>query len=496
MTALMYKSTRGSKKMVSSTEAIVKGIAEDGGLYVPSICPEKIQNLSGLKNAAYQEMAFQVMTPFLGDFTAEELKKCIESAYDDKFDTPEIAAITKAAGVYFLELYHGPTLAFKDMALTILPYLMKTSVNKLKLDKEVVILTATSGDTGKAALEGFAGVPGTRIIVFFPEHGVSQIQKRQMITQTGDNTHVVGIEGNFDDAQNGVKTIFGDQDLKKRLEEEDMMFSSANSINIGRLIPQVVYYFYAYAQLLKKGEISSGQPINYVVPTGNFGNILAGYYAKMIGLPVNKLICASNDNKVLFDFFRLGIYNRKREFFTTISPSMDILISSNLERLIFLLTDQDGSLTRELMEQLNKHGEYQIPSQMKEKIQAFYAGYASEDQTKKTIKQVFNTAGYLIDTHTAVAYSVYKDYFEETGDHTPAVVVSTASPYKFTRDVMASLDQKFADRDEFKLIKEMSALLKADIPRPIFDLEKRTVLHKTVCARAEMKEEVERILGL
>lgn len=496
MTGLMYKSTRGSKNIVSATEAIIKGIAEDGGLYVPTDWPLKLRNLGNLKDLTYQEIAFLIMSPFLTDFTEAELKKCIEKAYDNKFDTPEIAPLTKAAGVYFLELYHGPTLAFKDMALTILPYLMKASVEKLKMDKEIIILTATSGDTGKAALEGFAGVSGTKIIVFFPEHGVSQIQKRQMVTQAGANTHVIGIEGNFDDAQTGVKSIFGDQELNKRLEAEDKIFSSANSINIGRLIPQVVYYFYAYAQLLNKGEAAPGQSVNFVVPTGNFGNILAGYYAKMIGLPINKLICASNDNKVLFDFFSSGTYDRKRDFFTTISPSMDILISSNLERLIFLLAAQDGSLTRSFMEQLNNIGQYSIPAQMKEKLNVFYGGYATEEQTQKTIKQVFDTAGYLIDTHTAVAYSVYRDYQEETKDDTPSVVISTASPYKFTRDVMVSLDESFAGRDEFQLIKEMSAILNADVPKPISDLEKRAVLHNTVCAKDEMKKEVEKRLGL
>lgn len=496
MTELMYKSTRGSSVEVSATGAIIKGIAEDGGLYVPAVWPEKIGDLANLKGLTYQEIALLIMAPFLTDFTEAELKICIEKAYDEKFDTSEIAPVRKAAGAYFLELYHGPTLAFKDMALTILPYLMKSSVEKLKMDKEIVILTATSGDTGKAALEGFSGVAGTSIIVFFPEHGVSQIQKRQMVTQTGDNTHVIGIEGNFDDAQSGVKAIFGDQELKKRLEALDKVFSSANSINIGRLIPQVVYYFYAYSRLMKMGEVRPGQPINFVVPTGNFGNILAGYYAKMIGLPVNKLICASNDNKVLFDFFTSGTYDRKRDFFTTISPSMDILISSNLERLIFLLTAEDGSLTKMFMDQLNNDGEYSVSAQTKEKLNIFYGGYATEEQTQKTIKQVFDTAGYLIDTHTAVAYSVYRDYLEETKDNTPSVIVSTASPYKFTRDVMASLDKKYEGRDEFQLIKEMSAIMNEDIPAPISDLDKKPVLHKTVCSRDEMKKEVAKRLGL
>lgn len=496
MTVPMYRSTRGSENQVSSTEAIVRGIAEDGGLYVPAEWPGVIEDLHTLKEETYQKIAFRVMAPFLGDFTDGELKACIEKAYDKKFDTTETVVLTKAAGVHFLELYHGPTLAFKDMALTILPHLMMVSAKKLNLDQEIVILTATSGDTGKAALEGFAGVPGTRIIVFYPASGVSQIQKRQMVTQTGHNTHVIGIEGNFDDAQNGVKAIFGDGKLKKRMKAAHKMFSSANSINIGRLVPQVVYYFYAYARLMKKGEITPGQEINFVVPTGNFGNILAGYYAKMMGLPVNKLICASNDNKVLFDFFRRGTYDKKRDFYTTISPSMDILISSNLERLLFLLTGEDGDLTRDFMDRLNKKGEYSITPQMKEKLADFYGGFATEEQTRKTIKQVFSSAGYLIDTHTAVAYSVYQDYLQETGDNTPTVVLSTASPYKFTRDVLTSLDEKYAGRDEFELIKEMSALLKADIPGPLAGLENRPVLHKSICTKDEMQKEVEKRLGL
>jgi threonine synthase len=489
-----YISTRGNDKAIGAAETIILGIAADGGLFVPRCFPAPITDLKRLVNLSYQDLAYEVMQLFLTDFTETELRSCITNAYDDKFTTPTIAPLTNKAGVHFLELYHGPTLAFKDMALTILPYLLKTAAKKLNQDAEIVILTATSGDTGKAALEGFAGVAGTKIIVFFPEHGVSEIQKRQMITQTGANTHVIGIEGNFDDAQSGVKAIFTDPELIRKLAAANKMFSSANSINIGRLIPQVVYYFYAYTQLCRSGAISCGDQVNFAVPTGNFGNILAGYYAQQIGLPIKKLICASNDNKVLYDFFNTGTYDRNREFVTTISPSMDILISSNLERLLFDICGQDGNKTRTLMEQLQKAGKYSITTEMATKLHSFYGGFTSEADTYRTIKDVFEKTHYLLDTHTAVAYAVSQAYREETKDTTPMVVVSTASPYKFTRAVMTALDKKYADSDEYQLIAEMADLLQEEPPLAIRDLDKRPILHRTVCQKKEMKPLLERLL--
>lgn len=496
MSELKFTSTRGGQDTVTAAEAIIRGIAADGGLFVPTSWPEKINNLEELQDLSYQELAYQVMRLFLTDFTENELRTCIANAYDEKFRTELIAPLNSKAGVHFLELYHGPTLAFKDMALTILPHLMKTAARKLKNDKEIVILTATSGDTGKAALEGFADVEGTQIIVFFPEHGVSEIQKRQMITQAGANTCVIGIEGNFDDAQSAVKAIFADEELNSKLNQAGKMFSSANSINIGRLIPQVVYYFSAYAQLCKKEAISCGDKVNFVVPTGNFGNILAGYYAKQIGLPIQKLLCASNDNKVLYDFFETGIYDKNRPFVTTISPSMDILISSNLERLLYTISAEDGPKTRGLMESLNKTGCYEITADMKEKFQIFYGNYASEAETLQTIGEVFKEQGYLMDTHTAVAYAVYQKYLSETADPATTVVVSTASPFKFPRDVMRALDEQYAIRDEFELVKEMATLIGGAAPAPIQDLAKKAILHRTVCEKGQMKAAVEKRLGL
>ena len=496
MNNIMYRSTRGGNNFISSAEAIVKGIAEDGGLFVPNEMPTMPFALDQIVKMEYKELAYQVMKMFLSDFTESELRNCIEKAYDQKFDTSEIAPVTEKADTYFLELFHGPTLAFKDMALTVLPYLMKTAMKKLGIEKEVVILTATSGDTGKAALEGFADVEGIKIIVYFPEHGVSDVQKMQMVTQTGKNTFVIGIEGNFDDAQNGVKQMFGDKELIANMNKNGFVFSSANSINIGRLVPQVVYYFYAYAQACKAGGIKAGEEINFTVPTGNFGNILAGYYAKRMGLPIKNLICASNENKVLFDFISTGIYDKVRDFIVTTSPSMDILISSNLERLLFVLAGNDSVKTAELMQQLSKNGKYQITDEMKKNLAGFAAGYASEKETSEAIKDVYEKSGYIIDTHTAVAYKVYRKYIETTGDTTKNVVVSTASPYKFTADVMKSINEKYNSFNDFDLIRKMGELAKEEIPAAIKDIEKRPVLHKIVCQTSEMKAQVERILGI
>ena len=400
---LLYRSTRNNEETAKASEAILRGLAGEGGLYVPEQIPALNVSMEELSKMRYQDVAYEVMKLFLTDFTEEELRHCINSAYDKKFDTPRIAELVKKDGAYFLELFHGATIAFKDMALSILPYLLTTSAKKNHVKNEIVILTATSGDTGKAALAGFADVPGTKIIVFYPKHGVSPIQEKQMITQRGDNTYVIGIEGNFDDAQTGVKKMFSDAALAEEMAAAGYQFSSANSINIGRLVPQVVYYVYSYAALLAKGEIADGEKINVVVPTGNFGNILAAYYAKQMGVPIAKLICASNENKVLFDFFATGCYDKNREFILTSSPSMDILISSNLERLIYQTAGRDAEKNNAYMKALNETGRYEITDEMREQLKDFYGNFASEEETAAAIKDVYEKTGYIMDTHTAVA---------------------------------------------------------------------------------------------
>ena len=407
---ILYKSTRGGETEVPASRAVLKGLADDGGLYVPESIPTLDVPLEKLAEMSYQDLAYEVMSRFLTDYTEEELRHCINSAYDAKFDTPEIAPLHQADGAYFLELFHGKTIAFKDMALSILPYLMTTAARKNHITNEIVILTATSGDTGKAAMAGFADVPGTSIIVFYPKDGVSPVQERQMVTQKGENTHVVAIRGNFDDAQTGVKKIFGNKELEKELDAAGFQFSSANSINIGRLVPQAAYYVYAYASLIRNGEIKAGDVINVVVPTGNFGNILAAYYAKKMGLPIGKLICASNENKVLYDFFASGTYDKNREFVLTSSPSMDILVSSNLERLIYRISGDDARKTKELMESLSNGGKYEITDEMKAQLADFYGNYASEEEVSATIARVYKEDQYVLDTHTAVAAAVYGKY--------------------------------------------------------------------------------------
>ncbi|MBS4021125.1 MAG: threonine synthase [Dethiobacter sp.] len=495
MKQTLYKSTRSDSLPVSAAAAIVRGIAGDGGLFVPVSFPRPIE-IEALVGQSFQEVAYRVMQPFLTDFCQDELRNCIENAYDRKFDTPLIAPLVKKGEVFFLELFHGPTLAFKDMALSILPHLLRTAVKKLGIEKEIVILTATSGDTGKAALEGFAGVEGTTIIVYFPEHGVSEIQKRQMVTQEGSNVHVIGIEGNFDDAQAGVKSMFSDTGLSKKMAATNLVFSSANSINIGRLIPQVAYYFYAYLQLRAAGEIKAGEEINFAVPTGNFGNILAGYYARELGLPVKTLICASNENKVLFDFFRSGTYDRNRRFVVTMSPSMDILISSNLERLLYLVSENDAAVTARLMQELAVSGSYRVSDEVKAKLKSFRAGFASEDDTARAIRDVFARDDYVIDTHTAVSWSACQKYRAESGDSTKTVIVSTASPFKFPRDVMKAIAGIDAGLDDFALVKELGKLIADGIPKAVSELEQKPVLHRTVCQIEEMKSSLEKILGI
>lgn len=493
---LIYKSTRNNQETATASEAILKGLAGEGGLFVPSYIPKLDKSLEELSKMSYQEVAYEVMKIFMTDFTEEELKHCINSAYDKKFDTENIAELVKKDDAYYLELFHGATIAFKDMALSILPYLMTTSAKKNQVKNEIVILTATSGDTGKAALAGFADVPGTKIIVFYPKHGVSPIQEKQMVTQRGENTYVIGIEGNFDDAQTGVKKMFSDAALAEEMNEAGYQFSSANSINIGRLVPQVVYYVYSYATLLARGEISDGEQINVVVPTGNFGNILAASYAKQMGVPIAKLICASNENKVLFDFFTTGCYDRNRDFILTTSPSMDILISSNLERLIYQTAGRDAEKNNEFMKELNTNGVYTITDDMKEQMKDFYGNYATEEETAQTIKEVYNKADYIIDTHTAVAASVYKKYEKETGDTTKTVIASTASPYKFTRSVMNAIDSSYDSKTDFELIDELEKLSGVKVPQAIEDIRSAAVLHDTVCETEDMCKEVKKILNI
>ncbi|MCR5355738.1 MAG: threonine synthase [Lachnospiraceae bacterium] len=491
---LKYVSTRDANEVVSASQAILKGLANGGGLFVPTTIPKLDVSLEDLSKMSYQETAYEVMKLFLTDFTESELKTCIERAYDSKFDTDEIAPLVYADGAYYLELFHGSTIAFKDMALSILPHLMITSARKNNVKNDIVILTATSGDTGKAALAGFAGVEGTRIIVFYPKDGVSPIQKQQMVTQLGDNTLVVGIDGNFDQAQTGVKQMFADKEMAAELDAKGFQFSSANSINIGRLVPQIVYYVYSYAKLVENEKIQAGDKINVVVPTGNFGNILAAFYAKNMGLPIAKLICASNENKVLYDFFSTGVYDKNRDFVLTNSPSMDILISSNLERLIYRIAGEDSVKNAELMKQLNETGKYEITSDMKAQLDEFYGNYADEADTAKTIHDLYEKTGYVIDTHTAVAAGVYAKYKAETQDDTPTVIASTASPFKFARSVMFAIDSKYGSMEDFELVDELSKVSGVEVPKAVEEIRNAEVRHKTICAVDEMPQVVRNFL--
>ena len=494
---ILYKSTRGGEFGVTASRAVLEGLAGDGGLFVPERMPSLDVPMEKLAGMSYQELAYEVMSRFLTDYTEEELKGCIARAYDEKFDTPEIAPLRKADGAYFLELFHGATIAFKDMALSILPHLMTAAARKNQVKNEIVILTATSGDTGKAAMAGFADVPGTRIIVFYPKDGVSPVQERQMVTQKGDNTYVVAIRGNFDDAQTGVKKMFGDAALAADLDRAGFQFSSANSINIGRLVPQVAYYVYAYAQLVKQGEIAAGDRINVTVPTGNFGNILAAYYAKQMGLPIGRLICASNENKVLYDFFRTGVYDKNREFILTSSPSMDILVSSNLERLIYRVAGEDPEKTRSLMESLSGTGSYEITGEMREKLGDFYGNYAGEDEVSAVIAKLYREDRYVIDTHTAVAACVLEKYREETGDTAKTVIASTASPYKFARSVLHAIDsEKYDGMTDLEQIDALEAVAKVPVPRAIEEIRSAPVRHNTVADVEGMEAAVRKILGL
>ena len=491
---LYYKSTRNSNLKVTASEAILKGLAPDGGLFVPEKLPVLGKSMEELKDLNYQDTAYEVMKCFLTDFTEEELRNCIEKAYDSKFDDEAIAPLVKVEDTYYLELFHGATIAFKDMALSILPHLMIVSAKKNHAENTIVILTATSGDTGKAAMAGFADVEGTRIIVFYPKDGVSRVQELQMLTQKGANTSVVGISGNFDDAQSGVKKIFGDKEFAKELAGRGYQLSSANSINIGRLVPQVVYYVYAYAKLLENGEIENGEKINVTVPTGNFGNILAAYFAKQMGVPIDKLICASNDNKVLYDFFKTGVYDKNRPFILTSSPSMDILISSNLERLIYLSTGCDAEETKKRMEELSKDGKYSVTGEMRARMADFVGGYADQAANAAEIKRLYDETGYMIDTHTGVASCVYHNYVKETGDTKKTVIASTASPYKFSRSVMEAIFGSEEGKGEFELIDEMEKASGVKIPQAIEEIRKAEIRHNRQCNPEEMEKTVSEIL--
>ena len=487
---IKYESTRGSKNTLSSAAAVIQGIAEDKGLYVPDHIPALPFEIKDMQGKSYKEIAKAVIGAFFTDYTPEEMQHCIDGAYTGKFEAEEIVPLVKAGDAYFLELYHGRTAAFKDMALSILPYLLTTAMKKENEDKKVCILTATSGDTGKAALEAFADVPGTEIIVFFPDSGVSQVQERQMITQEGANTHVFAIKGNFDDAQTGVKKIFNDDAFAAKLAGYGCKLSSANSINIGRLIPQVAYYVYAYIKMVETGAVKDGEKINIVVPTGNFGNILAAYYASKMGIPVNKFICASNKNKVLTDFINTGTYSTDREFYLTNSPSMDILISSNLERLLYHLCGGNGEEVKAMMESLDKNKQYTVSDQIKEGMKEFYGGSCSVEQTNEAIGRMYTENDYLMDTHTAVAYKVYEDYKAATGDDTPAVIASTASAYKFAESVANSIGID-GDMNGFEYIDAVNEKTGVRVPKGLKNLDKKEIRHKDVIEIKDMMKMVE-----
>ena len=490
---MKYYSTRDNSMRVDAAQAIACGLAPDGGLFVPECIPEITEDaLHAMRMlSTYQERAAYIMKRYLEDFTAEELNTFVQRAYGENFDHAEIAPVHGLdEATSFLELWHGPTCAFKDMALQMLPHLLTASLKKCGEKRSVCILVATSGDTGKAALEGFADVPNTKICVFYPKNGVSEIQRLQMVTQRGKNVQVCAVEGNFDDAQTGVKAIFGDEAFASGLSRRKWFLSSANSINWGRLLPQIVYYFSAYCDLVSEGRVALGAPVNFVVPTGNFGNILAGWYAKQMGLPVGRLICASNKNNVLTDFIRTGVYDRNRTFHTTISPSMDILISSNLERLLFMLC-KDPAQVRGYMDELKRNGRYAVSDEIRAAVQAeFSAGFCDDARTKDAIARIFREHGYLMDTHTAVAYQVLCDYREQTGDQTPAVVVSTASPFKFAADVLEALGAK-AGADPLAELSKAAAL---PVPRPLAHLHNLKVRFSGSVEKEKMEQIVDRFV--
>ncbi len=486
-----YISTRDNSKKVSSAYAIAHGISQEGGLYVPETIPaltaddfNKIAQLDYIGRAEY------ILKKYLTDFTDDEISRCVNGAYTNSFDDNKPAAIAQLGeNINVLELWHGPTCAFKDLALQLLPYLLTTSTKKISDGKKTVILVATSGDTGKAALEGFKDVENTEIIVFYPSDGVSPMQKLQMDSQKGNNVHVCAIKGNFDDAQSGVKKIFTDDEIKATLADNGMEFSSANSINWGRLVPQIIYYISAYCDMLSKGDdLKDG--FNIVVPTGNFGNILAAYYAKEMGVPVNRLICASNANRVLTDFINTGIYDRNRDFYTTMSPSMDILISSNLERMLYILSDGDDKYVTELQNNLASNGKFEVNGEVLSKLHSLFYGACCDDNgTLETIKDTFDEYGYLCDTHTAVAVNAYGQYYENTGDKRPVLIASTASPYKFAKSVLSSLTNDIPD-SEFDAVETLSGITNTTVPTPIAELKTATARFKDIYEKQDMYKAV------
>lgn len=490
---MKYNSTRGASLGKTAAQAIIKGIAEDKGLYVPESFPKLSSNWDDISKMDYCTVAKLVLKPYLPEFDDKDLAHCVDGAYIDKFQTPDIAPLASAAGVHFIELFYGRTAAFKDLALSLLPYLLTTSVQKEKEDKKIAILAATSGDTGIAAIKGFENVPGTEIIVFFPEEGVSAVQKQQMKTADGDNVHVAGIAGNFDDAQTGVKKILNDADFAAGALARGYKVTAANSINIGRLLPQIVYYVWAYARLVANGSVKSGDAVNIVVPSGNFGNLLSAYYAHKMGVPVHKFICASNKNNVLTDFLKTGVYDAKRELYCTNAPSMDIIISSNLERLLYHLSGEDAPLIASLMNDLETKRQYVVNETIRDNLKDFYGGFATEEEIETTIADVYQKENYLIDTHTATGYKVYSDYLEETGDVTPTVIASTASAYKFAASVNRALKLPM-DADDFQAIRRLEKATGIPVPDALKDIEKREIKHKLIINVEEMPNAVRKIL--
>ena len=500
---MYYNSTQDKSKSVLSAQAIAQGISQDGGLFVPESFPQlSMDELKAMLSMSYQDRAKCIIAKYLTDFSEEEIADCVDSAYTvekfgDKNPAPIASVDFNGSQLNLLELWHGPTCAFKDMALQILPHFLTKSLKKVGGGKDAVILVATSGDTGKAALEGFKDVDHTKIIVFYPVDGVSAMQKHQMNTQEGDNVYVCAIRGNFDDAQTAVKKIFTDLDTQAILADHNMMFSSANSINWGRLLPQIVYYISAYCDMVNLGKVDFGDKINITVPTGNFGNILAAYYAYEMGLPVKRFICASNSNNVLTDFIRTGVYDKNRDFYTTVSPSMDILVSSNLERLLYAMSGNNDVETKGYMDALKSKGVYEVSDSIKEKIDAmFWGGYADEDATKKTIHDLFDQQGYLCDTHTAVAVSVCDAYIKETGDNTPVVIASTASPYKFSKAVLGALDKGDSPESEFDMVEQLHEITKAEVPEPLANLRGKTARFSDVTDKDQMQRVVLSALGI
>lgn len=497
---MIYTSTRDKSIGVSASEAIAKGISSEGGLFVPTSIPKlSFDDISRIGKLDYISRAKEVLKLYLTDFTEEELDMCVNGAYKKgKFSSDKIAPLYKLdEKTDILELWRGPTCAFKDMALQLLPYLLTVSAGKTLKDTKIVILVATSGDTGKAALEGFKDVPNTEILVFYPVDGVSPMQKLQMTTQEGENVSVCAIKGNFDDAQSGVKSIFTNKEIEKKFKENNLAFSSANSINWGRLVPQIVYYVSAYCDMVENGSVKLGEEMNVVVPTGNFGNILAAYYAKEMGIPIKKLICASNSNNVLTDFLKNGTYDKNREFFCTASPSMDILISSNLERLLFILSGYNADKTADYMKQLSENGKYSVDNELFNKISdLFDAGYCDDKATKATIKDVFEKHGYLCDTHTAVAVNVYGDYVKNTGDNTPTVIASTANPYKFSASVLSAISDDIKSDDEFSMVEELFEKSKEPVPQQLATLKGKTPRFTKVADKEDMAQVVFDMLGI